>query len=77
VLGDLGSEGVTRGYIDGGQTIRSFLAAGLVRRMIVTQIPVLLGEGRALWGHGAGDVDLTLVNARHWENGFVQVEYRA
>lgn len=77
VLEDLGAEGVTRVYIDGGQTIRSFLAEGLVRRVIVTLIPVLLGQGRPLWGHGSGDVALTLVGARHWENGFVQAEYRA
>lgn len=77
VLDELGAEGVTRVYIDGGQTIRSFLAEGLVRRLIVTLIPVLLGQGRPLWGHGEGDIDLTLVAARHWENGFVQVEYRA
>lgn len=77
VLEMLGAEGVTRVYIDGGQTIRSFLAEGLVRRMIVTLIPVLLGQGRPLWGHGAGDVDLTLVAARDWDNGFVQVEYLA
>jgi dihydrofolate reductase len=76
-LEELGSRGVTRVYIDGGQTIRSFLAEGLVRRMIVTLIPVLLGQGRPLWGHGAGDVDLTLVTSRHWANGFVQVEYQA
>jgi dihydrofolate reductase len=76
VLQELGAEGATRVYIDGGQTIRSFLADGLVRRMIVTLIPVLLGQGRPLWGHGAGDIDLTLVTARHWENGFAQVEYR-
>jgi hypothetical protein len=42
----------------------------------VTLIPVLLGQGRPLWGHGAGDRDLTLVGSRHWDNGFVQVEYR-
>jgi len=77
VLAELGAEGVTRVYLDGGKTIRSFLAEGLVRHMIVTLIPVLLGQGRPLWGHGAGDVDLTLVAARSWENGFVQVEYRA
>lgn len=76
VLVDLGAEGVTRVYIDGGQTIRSFVAAGLVRRVIVTLIPVLLGQGRPLWGHGAGDVNLTLVASRSWENGFVQLEYR-
>ena len=77
VLLDLGAEGVTRVYIDGGQTIRSSLAEGLVRRVIVTLIPMLLGQGRPLWGHGAGDVNLTLVAARSWGNGFVQVEYRA
>ncbi len=77
MLEDLGAEGVARVYIDGGQTIRSFLAEGLVRRMIVTLVPVLLGRGRPLWGHGAGDIDLTLVSARSWDNGFVQVEYRA
>lgn len=76
VLEDLAAEGVGRIYLDGGQTIRSFLAERLVRRVIVTLIPVLLGQGRPLWGHGAGDVDLTLVGSRSWENGFVQVEYR-
>jgi dihydrofolate reductase len=77
VLEQLAADGVTRIYIDGGQTIRSFLAEGLVRRMIVTLIPVLIGQGRPLWGHGAGDMNLTLVASRSWENGFVQVEYRA
>ena len=43
VLDELGAEGATRAYIDGGQTIRSFLAEGMVRRLIVTLIPVLLG----------------------------------
>jgi len=76
VLRDLAEAGVTRVYVDGGQVVRAFLAAGLVRRMTVTLIPVLLGQGRPLWGHGAGDIDLTLVAARHWGNGFVQVEYR-
>ena len=76
VLEEFGLRGVTRVYIDGGQTIRNFVAEGLVRRMIVTLIPVLLGQGRALWGHGAGDVNLTLVASRNWENGFVQVEYK-
>jgi dihydrofolate reductase len=77
VLEDLAARGVERVYIDGGQIVRAFLAEGLVRRMIVTLIPILLGQGRPLWGHGAGDIDLTLVGVRHWENGFVQVEYRA
>ena len=76
VLKALADQGAARIYIDGGQIVRAFLAAGLIRRMIVTLIPVLLGQGRALWGHGEGDIALTLVATRHWNNGFVQVEYR-
>ena len=75
ILSDLGAQGVGRVYVDGGQVVRTFLAKGLIRRMIVTVIPVLLGEGRPLFGHGAGDIDLTLVAARHWPNGFAQLEY--
>lgn len=77
ILADLGARGVGRVYVDGGQVVRAFLAARLIRRMVVTLIPVLLGEGRPLWGHGSGDVDLTLLTVRHWPNGFVQVDYRA
>jgi len=76
VLQALAGQGVARVYVDGGQVVRAFLAEGLIRRLIVTVIPVLLGEGRPLWGHGAGDIDLTLVAARHWPNGFAQLEYR-
>ncbi len=75
VLARLAERGCTRVYVDGGQVIRAFLAAGLVRRLIVTQIPVLLGAGRPLWGHGSPDIGLTLTSVRHWSNGFVQVEY--
>lgn len=75
ILSELGAQGVGRVYVDGGQIVRAFLAKGLIRRMIVTVIPVLLGEGRPLFGHGAGDIDLTLVGVRHWPNGFVQLEY--
>lgn len=76
ILSELGRQGVARTYVDGGQIVRVFLARRLIRRMIVTVIPVLLGEGRPLFGHGAGDIDLTLVAARHWPNGFAQLEYR-
>jgi dihydrofolate reductase len=72
----LAAEGVTRVYVDGGQVIRAFLACGLISRMIVTQVPVLLGEGLPLFGHGpGGDIPARLVASRHWPNGFVQNEY--
>lgn len=75
ILSELATQGVGRVYIDGGQIVRTFLAKRLIRRMVVTVIPVLLGEGRPLFGHGAGDIDLSLVNVHHWPNGFAQLVY--
>lgn len=76
LLAVLTSEGVRRVYVDGGQVIRDFLSRGLISRLIVTQVPVLLGEGLALFGHGpGGDIPARLVASRHWPNGFVQSEY--
>jgi dihydrofolate reductase len=75
VLADLAARGVARVYVDGGQVIRSVLGRGLIRRLIVTLIPVLIGAGRPLWGHGGPDIALAPKAVRHWPNGFVQVEY--
>jgi len=37
-------------YIDGGITIQGFLEADLIDEMIITRVPVLLGEGVPLFG---------------------------
>jgi dihydrofolate reductase len=37
-------------YIDGGRTIQSFLKEDLVDEMIITKIPILLGDGIPLFG---------------------------
>jgi dihydrofolate reductase len=37
-------------YIDGGVTIQGFLEEDLVDKMIITRVPVLLGEGIPLFG---------------------------
>jgi dihydrofolate reductase len=62
-------------YIDGGQTIQSFLVAGLLDRLIITRIPVLLGSGRPLFGPLATDVRLRHVRTEDYANGLVQSEY--
>ena len=60
----LAAEGVGRVYVDGGQVIRAFLAEGLIDRIILTRVPVLLGEGLPLFGHGTGDIPARLVAVR-------------
>jgi len=37
-------------YIDGGLAIQSFLEEDLIDKMIITRVPVLLGEGIPLFG---------------------------
>jgi len=37
-------------YVDGGRTIQSFLEEDLIDEMIITRIPVLLGNGIPLFG---------------------------
>lgn len=68
--------GARRLYVDGGRTIRDFLNAGLIDDMILTRIPVLIGEGIPLFGPLARDVKLTLVSSRILAGGAVQTTYR-
>src|SRR3979411_732107 len=63
-------------YIDGGLTIQRFLRAGLIQRLIITRVPVLIGEGVALFGRLPNDVRLEHVATRHYASGLVQSEYR-
>ncbi|MEM9352939.1 MAG: dihydrofolate reductase family protein [Planctomycetota bacterium] len=75
VAAALEERGAKHLYIDGGRTIQSFLAAGLVGRLILTRIPVLLGEGIPLFGPLPGDLPLKHVETRAFEDGFMQSEY--
>lgn len=75
VVERLASSGAPRLYIDGGETIQRFLRAGAIQRIIVTQIPVLIGRGIPLFGPLDRDIELTHVSTRSWPNGLVQSEY--
>jgi riboflavin biosynthesis pyrimidine reductase len=72
----LGAAGLRHLYVDGGQTIRSFLAAGLVDELTITTVPVLIGEGRPLFGAPMVDLGASLVASRAYPFGFVQSTWR-
>lgn len=72
----LSSSGATNLYIDGGNTIQGFLRAGLVDRLIITRVPVLIGEGIPLFGSLSQDVRLDHVATRSFPSGLVQSEYK-
>jgi len=68
-------EGVRRVYLDGGNTIQRFLRAGRVNDMLITRIPILIGQGIPLFGSLATDIPLALEESRAYPNGFVQYRY--
>jgi dihydrofolate reductase len=76
IVSQLAASGAHHLYIDGGITIQGFLRAGLIQRLIVTRVPVLIGEGVPLFGNLPCDVRLQHVATRHYRSGLVQSEYR-
>ncbi|MCC9654515.1 dihydrofolate reductase family protein [Rhodopirellula halodulae] len=72
----LSEEGAKKLYIDGGITIQRFLRAGLINEMIITAIPVLIGEGIPLFGLLEKDIWLTHQDTKIFDCGFVQSKYR-
>ena len=62
-------------YVDGGITIQRFLRAGLVQRLVVTRVPVLIGEGIPLFGPTGRDIPLKHLGTRTLTSGLVQSEY--
>ena len=76
VVKQLKSRGFRHAYIDGGITIQKFLAAGLVDRLVITRVPVLIGEGVPLFGPLPHDIQLRHVTTRSHAGGLVQSEYQ-
>jgi dihydrofolate reductase len=71
----LRGRGIRHVYVDGGRTIQAFLRAGLVQRVVITRVPVLIGDGIPLFGPLAGDVHLRHIATRSFPSGLVQSEY--
>jgi dihydrofolate reductase len=75
IVSQLAARGVHNLYIDGGITIQRFLRAGMIQRLIITRVPVLIGEGVPLFGALPHDVRLRHVVTRSYPSGLVQSEY--
>ena len=75
IVSQLAARGIRHAYVDGGITSQGFLQAGLIQRMIITRIPVLLGDGIPLFGPLQRDIVLSHVATRQYASGLVQSEY--
>jgi dihydrofolate reductase len=75
IVSQLAASGAHNLYVDGGITIQRFLRAGAIQRLIITRVPVLIGEGVPLFGALPHDVRLRHIATRHYPSGLVQSEY--
>ncbi len=75
IVAKLAASGAQHLYVDGGITIQRFLRAGLVQRLIITRVPVLIGDGIPLFGSLAKDMRLRHIATQHYPSGLVKTEY--
>lgn len=60
----------------GGQIVQELLKEKLVDELIISIIPILLGDGIPLFRNGRPEQVLTLVSCRNFEAGLVQLHYK-
>jgi len=75
IVSQLSGRGIQHIYVDGGNTIQGFLRAGLIQRLVITRVPVLIGQGIPLFGTLPRDIVLEHVVTRQFATGLVQSEY--
>jgi dihydrofolate reductase len=75
IVATLAAKGAQHLYVDGGITIQRFLRDGLVQRLIITRVPVLIGEGIPLFGSLPRDLRLHHIATRQYKSGLVKSEY--
>ena len=75
ILEQVHSDGFKNLYIDGGKTVQNFLKEDLIDELIITTIPVLLGEGKSLFSTLENKLDFECISASV-DKGIVQTHYK-
>jgi dihydrofolate reductase len=75
IMASLEKRGCTNLYVDGGDTIQRFMRERLIKRLIITRIPILLGTGIPLFGTIPHDIAWTHRRTTTYPSGLVQSEY--
>lgn len=75
LMQSLADRGWNRAYVDGGKVIQSFLRERLIADMIITRVPVLLGEGLPLFGPLGSDIALRHLETQAYPSGLVRSHY--
>lgn len=77
LVDELDARGMTHLYVDGGAVVASFVAEDLLDELIVTQLPVVLGDGIPLMRGLLEPLWLEHRSTEVFDNGFVQTRYTA
>jgi dihydrofolate reductase len=75
IVRQLGERGMKHLYVDGGRTVQGFLSEGLITDIVITRIPVLIGNGIPLFGPLPADVKLRHTGTYSYPTGLVQSRY--
>jgi dihydrofolate reductase len=76
IVTDLNARNYNNLYIDGGKTIQEFLKREMIDEMIITRIPVLLGEGIPLFAELDVMQKFEHINTEVLSNTIVKSHYR-
>jgi dihydrofolate reductase len=71
----LGARGFHNLYVDGGRTIQGFLEADQIDEMIITHVPILLGDGVPLFGKLPKEMKFRLVSTERLNETLVKCRY--
>ncbi len=86
IVAALRERGFENLYVDGGRTIQSLLDADLIDELIITRVPILLGDGVPLFGRmkrtlafrhaGTEALSPELTRSRYLRDGSCRVGHR-
>ncbi|WP_053991871.1 dihydrofolate reductase family protein [Mangrovimonas sp. TPBH4] len=74
-LKQLHGKGINSLYIDGGKLIQSFLKEDLIDELIITTIPILLGEGIPLFSNLDKPLQFECLSSKKFTNSLSQNHY--
>lgn len=76
IISDLNAKGFRNLYIDGGKVIQSFLKRDLIDEMIISQVPIILGNGIPLFGVIDRKLNFKLIKSEVFNSSLVKNYYQ-
>lgn len=62
--------------VGGGQLVQGFLKESLLDQIILSTIPVILGDGISLFGNVKQEINFVLIGTKSYKSGIVQTHYK-